>query len=185
MTISRDASLELDAAGAELPFFAIGLVLFLASHLAYLVALVAAPGSPGGWAASLARAVGAAPRLAFVAYAFALLAYLLPSIEEGFLRGAVVAYAAVLASLGCVACGSAADATGAGVGGRGGGSGGCGGGAAAARLAAWGSVLFVASDSLLAIDRFATPLPCARWAVMTTYFAAQGLLAESFAAPRA
>ena len=121
----------------------------------------------------MALAAECAPKEAFAAYGALLLCVLLPHIGEGFLRAAVVAYAAVLAAMGAVACGCARAADEA--------AGGRPEAASAARLGAWGSVLFVASDSLLAIDRFVAPLPMARWAVMTTYLAAQALLADSFA----
>lgn len=45
--------------------------------------------------------------------------------------------------------------------------------------ARWGALLFVVSDSVLAWTTFARPLPHARLAVMTTYYAAQLLLALS------
>jgi len=47
------------------------------------------------------------------------------------------------------------------------------------RLGLLGAVLFTASDSLIAIDRFHTELPGARYAIMGTYWAAQALLALS------
>ncbi len=43
-------------------------------------------------------------------------------------------------------------------------------------LVATGAVLFVLSDSLIAVDRFAGPVPGARYAIMALYYAAQYLL---------
>lgn len=40
-----------------------------------------------------------------------------------------------------------------------------------------GAVSFVISDSLIALDRFGDPIPGARWWIMTTYWAAQALIA--------
>jgi uncharacterized membrane protein YhhN len=40
-----------------------------------------------------------------------------------------------------------------------------------------GAVLFIASDSLLAINRFVRPLDHAAWSVMLTYGTAQVLIA--------
>ena len=40
-----------------------------------------------------------------------------------------------------------------------------------------GAVFFMASDSLLAIDRFAVPLPMAQFFVLATYYVAQLLIA--------
>lgn len=45
--------------------------------------------------------------------------------------------------------------------------------------AAYGAALFVISDSLIAINRFGTDIPADRWLVMTTYWAAQALIAYS------
>jgi uncharacterized membrane protein YhhN len=39
-----------------------------------------------------------------------------------------------------------------------------------------GAAVFVASDSMIAIDRFLAPFDGARYAIMATYYAAQGLL---------
>lgn len=47
------------------------------------------------------------------------------------------------------------------------------------RLAAIGALLFMASDSLLAWDRFAGPLPAAIAGVLLSYWAAQALIAIS------
>ena len=51
--------------------------------------------------------------------------------------------------------------------------------ACSARWAAIGAVLFVASDSLLAWDRFAGGLPLASLLVLSTYYAAQYAIARS------
>lgn len=51
--------------------------------------------------------------------------------------------------------------------------------ASSARWAAAGAVLFVASDSLLAWDRFAGGLPLASLLVLSTYYAAQYAIARS------
>ena len=40
-----------------------------------------------------------------------------------------------------------------------------------------GALLFITSDTLLAINRFISPLESARWAVMLTYGMAQLLIA--------
>ena len=49
-------------------------------------------------------------------------------------------------------------------------------------LAALGALVFMASDAILAFDRFARPWPGAHAAVMATYYAAQILIAASVAA---
>lgn len=45
-----------------------------------------------------------------------------------------------------------------------------------ARLAAAGALLFVVSDAILAVDKFATPLPLARLLNMSSYWGGQALL---------
>lgn len=45
--------------------------------------------------------------------------------------------------------------------------------------AALGAALFVASDALLAIDRFRTPIPAAPLWVLSTYWLAQWGIAQS------
>ena len=60
-------------------------------------------------------------------------------------------------------------------------------GHAQARWAALGGLLFLCSDSLLAIDKFAVPLPAASLWILATYWMAQSLIASSLApaaAPR-
>ena len=54
-------------------------------------------------------------------------------------------------------------------------------GESGARLAFLGAVLFVISDSLLALDRFRGKFKAARLLVLTTYFSAQWLIALSLA----
>jgi len=48
-----------------------------------------------------------------------------------------------------------------------------------ALAAAYGAGLFVVSDSLIAINRFGSGIPGDRWLVMSTYWAAQALIAYS------
>lgn len=53
-----------------------------------------------------------------------------------------------------------------------------------ARRAALGGLLFMVSDSLLAINKFATPLPLAALGILATYWAAQWCIASSLRAHR-
>jgi len=53
-----------------------------------------------------------------------------------------------------------------------------------ARFAAIGALLFVLSDSLLALDRFYRPLPLAPLLILVPYYAAQWLIASSTENPR-
>lgn len=133
--------------------FVAGLAAFLLAHLAYIVAFARGVG---------ARALGlTAPVLA--AYAVFNLVGLWPHLPAA-LWGPVVAYTIVLATMAALALARGwqppADGT-------------------HARRAALGAMLFVASDSLLAWDRFAGPLPWAIAGVLATYYAAQWLIATS------
>lgn len=137
--------------------FVPGLVCFLVAHLLYLRAF------------TRDAAFFRSGPLAFAVYAVvagALLARLWPGVPTA-LHGAVIAYVLCLAAM-------AAQS------------------AARARLrreplawrAAAGGALFVASDALLAFDRFATPLPMASLCVLATYWSAQWCIAASLPVTR-
>jgi uncharacterized membrane protein YhhN len=125
-----------------------GLASFLLAHLCYI--------------ALLRRGVGLLPRrgplLATLGLAAVLYAALFPSLDEG-LRVAVAAYAVVIAVMAAQAIGRAQVL-----------------GDPASRGLAAGAVIFMASDALLAVDRFALPLPVAPFWVLATYYLAQGLI---------
>lgn len=134
--------------------FVAGLVSFLLAHLAYL------------WAFTRGHRL-AAPPWPFVAYgllAAAILTGLWPSVPAG-LRLPVLAYVVCLASMaaqaGVVALRSRGSAD-----------------AARGRVLAVGGALFLSSDTLLAIDRFAAPWPTAGLAILATYWAAQWCIAS-------
>ncbi|MCC3156575.1 lysoplasmalogenase [Hymenobacter sp. 15J16-1T3B] len=143
-------------------FFVGGLLAFLGAHLAYLVAYRGHqwPGPRSGrhwWLAG--PVVGAGVALLAVLYA-----------HLGPLRLPVLVYAAVLVLMVLGALGRTGRTTG---------------------PSAWwvtaGAGLFLLSDSLLALNKFLTPLPLAGFWIMLTYCAAQasivrGLLAHETAA---
>ena len=132
-----------------------GLVAFLLAHLAYI-------------AAFCVPARLAARPLVFVVYA-AIAALILSQLWAGVpavLRAPVVAYVLCLATMASqagvwwrVAAGHD-DAL-------------------LARHAAIGGLLFMASDSLLAINKFGVPLPLASLWILLTYWVAQGFIAAS------
>jgi uncharacterized membrane protein YhhN len=130
--------------------FVPGLVSFLIAHLLYIAAFSA----PAG--------VLAAPLLAlpYLLGAGLLLAVLLP--KTGKLALPVIVYAAALAAMGWQAA-SRWDAL----------------QDSASFYAMIGAILFMASDSVLAINRFARPFRAAETILLTTYFAAQTLIALS------
>jgi alkylglycerol monooxygenase len=128
-----------------------GLVSFLLAHLCYIALFRRdAPWFPSG------RALAATLALAAAMYA-----YLFPTLP-GALRVPVAAYAVVIALMAAQAIGRAVvlrDAHAAGV--------------------AAGAALFMLSDSLLAINKFATPLPMAQFWVLASYYAAQVLFVHN------
>jgi uncharacterized membrane protein YhhN len=126
-------------------FFIPGLVSFLCAHLCYLALLRAGvPWFPSG------RALAATLVAAAVLYAV-----LFPHLGP-VLKLAVAAYAGVIALMAAQAIGRATVVR-----------------DASAVAVAIGALLFLLSDTLLAIDRFAQPLPLAPFWVLASYYAAQ------------
>ncbi len=130
--------------------FVAGLASFLLAHVAYIVAFSA--GVP----------IGTAPALLvpLAAMAALLLWLLWPGL--GKLRLPVVLYSATILLMVWQAWGWhwAFDTSG-------------------SRLAALGATLFMASDAVLALNRFRRPFPGAQAVIMLTYVAAQALIALS------
>ncbi|MFL5540688.1 MAG: lysoplasmalogenase [Longimicrobiaceae bacterium] len=126
-----------------------GLVAFLVAHLLYIRAFTLDELRVTWWIV-----------LPLAAYAVVLLRILLPHVERR-LKAPVVVYALVLLAMAWAAAERCA------AGWQGGG------------LAAAGAALFVASDSALAINRFARQFRGADAVVLGTYYAAQTLIALS------
>lgn len=135
----------------EVGLFLPGLLAFLAAHLAYVAAFLAADHRP-----ALGRA------LPFLAWGAGALALLRPGLGPMTLPVAV--YVAVI----CAMMWRAAARVGS-----------PGTPALAALLGLAGAVAFGASDTLIAFNRFATPIPGARWAIMILYWLGQTGLATS------
>lgn len=101
----------------------------------------------------------AAAAAVYAAIAAGVLSLLLPAVPEG-LRWPVLAYVAVLAAMAATAFGASATV---------------------GRRLALGGALFVASDGLLAWNRFVEPLPVAALWVLASYWAAQWCIARAVA----
>ena len=129
--------------------FVAGLAAFLVAHLLYIAAFTLEGVTTTWWTV-----------LPLAAYGVVLLRILLPRVP-GRLQAPVAVYAPVLLAMAGTAVG--AD----------------GGTVPAAPFALLGGVLFVASDSALAIDRFARQFRGADAVVLGTYYAAQLLIAFS------
>jgi uncharacterized membrane protein YhhN len=131
--------------------FIAGVLAFLAAHVAYLAAFTSFVPFGAVLATFAAMAAFAGGIL------LALWTHLPPR-----MRPALAIYAAVLAAMAAQAMSQAVLlATG------------------PAAIAAAGALLFVASDSILVMDRFTRPFHLARLVVLGTYYAAQVLIASS------
>ncbi len=132
-------------------YFVFGLASFLLAHVAYLLAF-----------ARRARLFALVwPLLAYAVLAAIVLSVVWPSLPS-VLRVPVIVYVVVLAAMAAqatVVWWQRRDR--------------------ATALAAAGGLFFVASDSMLAIDRFAMPFAAATLAVLTTYWIAQCLIGMS------
>ncbi len=129
--------------------FVAGLVSFLIAHLLYIAAF-----AQGGFRVTIWLLVP------FIVYAAILLRILLPHVPRA-LKVPVIVYAAALLVMAWLAAERGAASLPGGL------------------PAAIGGLLFVASDSALALNRFARPFRGADALVLATYFAAQTLIAVS------
>jgi uncharacterized membrane protein YhhN len=129
-----------------------GLVSFLLAHLAYIAA----------FCVPLRLAAKPLPFAVYAVVAALILSQLWGGVPAG-LRAPVVAYVVCLAGMAAQAAAwwlkSPAEPT--------------------ARWAAIGGMLFMASDSLLAINKFAAPLPLSALWILATYWLAQWCIASS------
>lgn len=136
-----------------------GLVAFLLAHLAFIAAFTRR-------APLVARSQ---PFALYALVAAVLLAQLWPSVPAA-LRWPVLAYVVCLATMAAQAGVVWLVARG-------------GSGEALARNAALGGVLFLASDTLLAFNKFSAPIPFSALLILATYWAALFLIAASLRAP--
>ena len=130
-----------------------GLVSFLLAHIAYIWAF----SRGGSWRPS-------AGAVCLAVYGAAVYVWLRPGL--GALRWPVLVYLAVICTMGWQALDrwrARRDR--------------------AAVLAAAGALLFIASDTALAVNRFGRPFAAAPLVVLTTYFAAQWCIARSIGRP--
>ena len=137
-------------------WFLAGLVAFLAAHLCYVAAFLTRAHAAGvdEWVlpALAAALVGL--------YAAAVYATLRPKL--GAMRVPAFVYMIALGAMAwAAALAWSADPS------------------PATRYALGGAALFLASDTLLAVDRFRRPLPAAQLLILSTYYAAQWLIAVS------
>lgn len=130
--------------------FVPGLASFLLAHVAYIVAFTSGATLGAAPAALALLLVAAVP----------VLRLLWPRLDR--LRAPVLLYAATILIMAWQAWGRSGQLGGPGP-----------------ALAAIGATLFMVSDGLLAVNRFYRRLPCSHALIMTTYVAAQALIAAS------
>jgi uncharacterized membrane protein YhhN len=131
-------------------YFLPGLASFLCAHVCYIVAFRSGTQAEGfRWVL-----------LALAAVAAAALMYLWPGLRGG-MRPAVPFYVGTITLMAALAVGRAMSRLPGGM------------------AAAAGALLFMLSDGMLAVDRFRRPFRWSRLAVLSTYFAAQWLIALS------
>jgi alkylglycerol monooxygenase len=138
-------------------YFIQGLVSFLLAHLCYIVAFTRGV----GWLPSRAVLGGT------LLYGVVMTVVLWPGLPAA-LRLPVAVYILVIALMGAQAIGRALVLR-----------------DAASRWVALGAVLFMASDSILAINKFLSPVPLSPLWILGTYFAAQLLMAKHALAVKA
>ncbi|MBS7808136.1 lysoplasmalogenase family protein [Variovorax sp. PCZ-1] len=138
-------------------FFIQGLASFLIAHLFYIALFKQGV----SWFPSK-------PVLAAcLAYGVAMYAYLLPNLSTG-LQIPVAVYVFIIALMGAQAVGRAIELK-----------------TTSSKWVAVGSLLFMASDSLLAINKFVSPIPLSPLWILGTYFAAQIIIARHALGSRA
>ena len=129
-----------------------GLASFLVAHVFYIVLF--RQGQP--WFASRMAL------LCVLAFGVAMVAVLWGSLGDPVLKGAVAAYVGVISLMAAQAIGRARAQ-----------------GDAAARWVAVGACIFMLSDSLIAVNKFLTPVPLASFWILLTYYAAQLLIVHN------
>jgi uncharacterized membrane protein YhhN len=132
--------------------FVAGLIAFLIAHLFYIVAFVSEVSALIWW-----------PLIPLVTYGIVIYIILAPSL--GKLKSPVLVYVVVILIMAWLAWERWSQT-----------------GQSGALLASVGAALFVISDTILAIDRFRGAFKPARALNLTTYFAAQWLIASSVGA---
>ena len=147
-----DIFLEVDENNAF--YFMLGLMSFLVSHVLYIKAF---------YFPEVMKVVPSVWKLSLLAYYVFMMVYLLPS-APWVLSVPIIIYGAVLTAM----LGTTIGRCYAGQYNK-----------QSKKLALLGAIVFVISDSILAINKFSFPIPMAKILTMITYYAAQTLLTMS------
>ena len=129
--------------------FILGLGLFLVAHIFYIAL----------FRQGLAWFPSRKALVAVLAVGGAMYTLILPGLTDPILQVAVAVYVGAISCMAAQAIGRALVL-----------------GDAAARWVALGACIFMASDALIAINKFLTPVPLAGWWILVTYFTAQLLI---------
>jgi uncharacterized membrane protein YhhN len=131
--------------------FVFGIASFAATHVLYLAAFITAAG----------LALVNPSAIPLVLFAILMTRFLWPGLRDS-LRVPVLVYVVLISFMTVQAIGAAIELETTGM-----------------ALAAAGAVFFLASDSMLAVDRFRIPFTAARGLVLSTYWLGQWLIASS------
>jgi uncharacterized membrane protein YhhN len=156
LSAGGDVALEMEPAFPRAKLFEIGLILFLAGHVYYVVGL-----RSGAAVAGLditKQFVATMPFFAIGATVFTVL-----QSNLGKLKVPVGAYCLVISAMGASAAVRWTASS----------------GQPGSALGVAGASLFMASDSVIAFNKFRSPVPQAKMIIMSTYYAAQVLIASS------
>jgi uncharacterized membrane protein YhhN len=137
-------------------FFLLGLASFLTAHIFYILIFTKESKASG----ELTKVEGT-PALIwpFVLYGVALLYLILPKVDDMVIKIAVFLYAGVILTMAAQAYNRMSSVS--------------------KKSFIWvfaGAILFVLSDSMIAINKFAVPFDLARMAIMSTYIVAQAFI---------
>lgn len=141
---------------SEYVFFLLGLASFLTAHIFYIIIFTRESKASG----ELTRIEGSPSWvLPFVIFGIALLYFILPKVDDTVIKIAVFLYAGVILTMAAQAFNRISSVS--------------------KKSFIWvfaGAILFVLSDSMIAINKFAVPFDFARMAIMTTYIVAQAFI---------
>jgi uncharacterized membrane protein YhhN len=137
-------------------FFLLGLVSFLTAHIFYILIFTRESKASG----ELTKVEGN-PALIwpFVLYGVALLYLILPKLDDTVIKIAIFLYATIILAMAAQAFNRKSSVS--------------------KKSFIWvfaGAILFVLSDSMIAINKFVEPFDFARMAIMTTYIVAQAFI---------
>jgi uncharacterized membrane protein YhhN len=159
LSIIGDVSLAYQA--VDFTYFIVGLAFFLLAHVSYIAAYI----SNGAKVGFSTNAV-----VVMVAFFVIMMSLLLPRIQDRILFYAIVAYGLTISTMGLLALNKCIEDSS---------SWPQAASAHSSRMTLLGAVLFIASDTALAIHKFRSPIMCAELIIMSTYYLGQTMIVFS------